>query len=111
MIRMTRWLVFAVAVAYQVVLLAVIVGTVTLAIVSTSCGPVRVPCPPGVAEVAIHIYVAVLVLWGLVCLYLMRRWRRREGLKQHRMLARWFVLSLPVYGMLYLLRIESREDA
>jgi len=64
------------------------------------------PFPNAVWDVAIHAAVGALVLWGAILLWLARRWRSKEGLKQHRVFARLFLVSLPIYGVLYLWRME-----
>ncbi len=105
--RGKRRLLVAAAVLYQCLLLGALAGTLVLALVALANGPVRspVPFPPVVVETLAAVYVGGLVVWALILLWLAREWRKREHLKGRHILGRFIVLSLPVYGLLRLLRM------
>ena len=106
--RTMDYVLLAGAVIYNTVVSGCWVAIMIVAVADLVTGEVPDPFPNAVVEVGIHAFVAVLVLWGAIQLWLARRWRKREGLKQHRVLARLFLVSLPIYGVLYLWRTEFR---
>ena len=102
-----RWLLIAGAVFYQLLLGCAIVGTLVLALLAVTNGPVRltVPGPLFAVEAFAAVFVAGLILWALILLWLGHKWRRCEHLKGWKILWRFILLSLPVYGVLCLLRM------
>jgi len=97
-------------VTYNTVVFGGWVAMMAVAVADLVADEVLDPFPDAVVDAGIHAFVAVLVLWGVILLWLARRWRNKEGLKQHRVFARLFLISLPVYGVLYLWRTEFREE-
>ena len=106
--RKVPWLLIAGAVFYQILLVCAIMVTLMFALVDVANGPVRlaVPGAPLLVEALPAVHVAGLILWALILLWLARKWRRCEHLRQLDILGRFILLSLPVYGLVRLLRMR-----
>jgi len=103
-----RVLVTGIVVFYQTVVCFVLGAIVWLAI-ATFEPPytVRAEWVPG--DLLIGIWVGLIMLWNILFLYLAHQWRRElkkigKKIGSLRLFGRWFLLSLPVYGVFYFQR-------